>query len=111
MNRKEISKRLRIAEKLFASWFPDFEEIRHSAAHAGELAEDPSKKERRISRAGRQSDKFKIQKGSPMIERGSLDGDRLTYTLEDRIISYDITPETWKKLENIKTKIFDAFHA
>ena len=80
-----------------------------SVAHAAELKQNPKKKARRVSRAGRESEIMRIPKGSHIIETGSLHGNKLTYTFENKDISYEITPRTLEQLENIKKKVFDSF--
>jgi len=90
-------KEWRTGGKLFARHFPNFEQVRNSAGHAGERNTPKAERTHR-------------PKDAPYI-LNSLFGRSFTTSVEGRIVSYDLNPETVSLLVNIRDQYWGAFSA
>ena len=86
---------LRIGEKLFRQWFPDFEKVRHSVAHSAELSRD-SKSHMRNSVRG-------------VLIRDVLNERNFQNSYAGRVLSYDIDTTTLLHLKSVRNRVYAAF--
>jgi hypothetical protein len=98
---------LRITRKKFLSFFPNFENIRHSSAHAAEYAADTTGKHaitgpisHSIIQAG---------SGAKITIAGALNDREFVSTFDGKIQSYEISDLTLAKLTKIKQEFYSAF--
>ncbi len=106
----DIRKHLKQAKRQLRGWFPDLENIRHSVAHAAELGKYPKRVKDRTSTAEIDRKFIRSEKGAPPLRiEQCLEERNFIYTLENRIISYEISAKTLDRLGKIRKKVFDVF--
>lgn len=102
---------LKIAEKLFKSKFPDFENMRHALAHIAELIETKEAFEANAfsgSSRGVTSVDMKDVKNI-MITEDLMDR-TFTMTIEGRLVRYEISQRTHDKLRRIEKMTAESFY-
>ena len=100
---------LRSSKRLMRELFPRFEAIRHSVAHAAELAKDGRE---RHSVAG----PYEVLPGRPLgnsktrvVVRNSLQGRQFLNTFEGQMQSYEVSATTLDGLKKVKDTLYAAF--
>ncbi len=87
--------KLREARKLLERLFPDFEDLRHSIAHAGELLHEP--------------DGLKKHAANGVSMRDCLSGRQFVNTFEGKFQSYELSQEFLDGLREVKRLVYEAF--
>ena len=101
----------KIGAKLFASLFPDFDDMRHSVAHAAEFYNDPAERLKHVVEgAAIKSDALNI--GNPsagVILAGTMEGRRFQSTMDGRVVAYELTEKTLGSLNSVTQYYYSAF--
>jgi hypothetical protein len=85
----------RAGAKLFAQYFPNFEQVRNSAGHAGERNSPRAEQRHR-------------PKDAPYI-LNSLFGRSFTTSVDEQIVQYELSPETTSRLGQVRDHFWNAF--
>lgn len=100
---------LKSARLLFFNSFSNFSAIRHSVAHSGELfASEKAKKENSFS-GDYEGLGMKIERSIGTIITEGLYNRTFTNTYDGEIVSYDISWENWKILDDMLCALFLVF--
>jgi hypothetical protein len=87
---------LRIAQKLFAQWFPDFLHVRHAVAHSAELMKNLKSKQRHAS-------------GGTWTIRDMYSGTKFINTFDGRECTYDMSVKTLSHLKKVQDACYIPF--
>jgi hypothetical protein len=98
--------RIKIAGRLFNTYFPDFERVRHAVAHAAELMATPESTARNISAQNTiTSHGHELSIGDLLDEQNG----KFTTTIEGCRVSYQLSRDALNKLVRIQGYIYSAF--
>jgi hypothetical protein len=105
------AKALRIARRLFIARFPQFALMRHSIAHTAELT---SSRDRRRANALLGEHKFGFHatihgSGPGAMIRNHLYGRHFVNSIDQQLVSYEVSEEALAKLVDITDRVFAAF--
>ncbi|MFN3657147.1 MAG: hypothetical protein ACK4UO_07825 [Pseudolabrys sp.] len=101
---------LRTAQKLFDSSFPDFPLIRHALAHVPESTMNQEKRDKNYYKGSFTSDGMIVEGDQTLIMiKNSLKGRKYQTTFNGRLLSYELSEETLKKLIQAKDIFFSGF--
>jgi hypothetical protein len=97
--------------KKLRALFPEFEDMRHSVAHAGELMEDADTAERHSIQGPLSHGRIEIGPGKVILRNcftGST-GREFMNTFEGKIQTYEISSTTHAALTKIMNEFYSAF--
>lgn len=100
---------LRSATNLFRTSFPNFEAVRHGVAHAAELDRDEKARKANAHNGTYETEHIKIGVHVEGLTIRTLIGRTFTVTVNQKIVSYDLTTNTLGQLEAVKSEFFLAF--
>jgi hypothetical protein len=103
-------KNLRIYRKLFNSFFPGFENIRHAVAHRAELTRDRRSFERNAFTGKLSGRVIQAADGvSNLMMTDCFDGDKFTTTHEGQLLTYELNAKSHEKIVRVCERFIGAF--
>lgn len=100
---------LKSANKLLRKYFPDLEQIRHSVAHTADKMKTPEKHAEHSFSGSYSGLGIAIKKSTQVTIINSFQDRLFTNTWEGKVLSYELSQDTWKKLIAIKKEVWAAF--
>jgi hypothetical protein len=95
--------------RLFNTYFPDFETIRHTIAHTAELKESLEKRDNSAINSGFQQGGLTIAEGTNTLVSGVIGGRTFSSSIDGKMVSYDLSNETLAKLKEVQDQFLIAF--
>jgi hypothetical protein len=100
---------LRLTSKKFDAQFPDFISLRHAIAHASDLWKNVTSFIKNALTGVLAGLPIVIARGARVVIRNSLFNQQYSTTFEGRLVSYEISAETLRRLIIIKNEFYSAF--
>ncbi|MEQ1710987.1 MAG: hypothetical protein ABL908_06250 [Hyphomicrobium sp.] len=100
---------LKSAERLFRARFPDYIDVRDAVAHAGDKLRTVDKYDEHAVVGTVEFGPMHFQDAQKTTITDSLNGRLFTNTWERRILSHEISAQSFNTLVQIKNKIWSAF--
>lgn len=96
------------ARKLFEAQFPNFDTIRHGVAHSAEITSTPKRRAENSYDGDYDSPLARIRDSTGTLLKG-LHARTFTNTYDGKIVSFDVSWENWKRLDDLVVAVFRAF--
>ena len=102
--------KLRLARRKFRAWFPDYISIRHALGHISETTKNTQERDKNYYKGPFKSNGMIVPGNDTMIMiKNSLNGNSFQTTFKGRLLSYEISEQTLKKLVMVKDEFFSGF--